>query len=130
MIYHSKGEIDLAITDFTKAIELYPKFAEVYVRRGIELNPKLEEVYVSRGMAYTKKGEFERAIVDYAEAIALKPDDADAYYRRSKVWLHLGQPEKAKADMQTASKIGINSSTALDETLQNYDRAWKALGNL
>ena len=113
--YSENGEVERAIEDYTKAIELNPKFAQAYYQRGV---------------AYSKKGEVECAIEDYTQAIALKPDDADAYYRRSKVWLHLGQPEKAKADMQTASKIGINSSTALDETLQNYDRAWKALGNL
>jgi len=113
--YSEKGEVERAIEDYTQAIDLNPKFADAYIKRGL---------------AYTKNGEFERAIADYTKAIELNPDYADAYYRRSKVWLHLGQPEKAKADMQTASKIGINSSTALDETLQNYDRAWKALGNL
>jgi len=113
--YSEKGEVERAIEDYTQAIDLNPKFADAYIKRGL---------------AYTKKGEFDKAIADYTKAIELNPDYADAYYRRSKVWLHLGQPEKAKADMQTASKIGINSSTALDETLQNYDRAWKALGNL
>ena len=110
-----KGEIELAIEDYTEAIALNPEFAEAYYQRGL---------------AYSKKSEIELAIVDYTQAIALKPDYADAYYHRSKAWLHLGETEKAKADMQTASNIGINSTIALDETLRNYARAWKALGNV
>lgn len=93
-------------------------------------NKERAETYYNRGLAHSKKGELELAIVDYTKAIEFKPDYADAYYRRSKAWLHLGEVEQAKADMKTASKIGINSRTALDETLKNYDRAWKTLGNL
>ncbi|RKU21976.1 hypothetical protein C6500_05365 [Candidatus Poribacteria bacterium] len=93
-------------------------------------NKECAETYYNRGLAHSKKGELELAIEDYTKAIELKPDYADAYYRRSKAWLHLGETEKAKADMKTASEIGINSGTALDETLKNYDRAWKTLGNL
>lgn len=95
-----------------------------------EHNQECAEAYYNRGLAHSKNGELELAIEDYSKAIELKPDYADAYYRRSKAWLHLGEQEKAKTDMKTASKIGINSKTALDETLQNYERAWKVLGNL
>ena len=95
-----------------------------------ELNKECAEIYYNRGVAHAKKSEVELAIENYTKAIELKPDYADAYYRRSKAWLHLGEAEKAKTDMKTASKIGINSRTALDETLKNYDRAWKTLGNL
>ena len=95
-----------------------------------ERNQELANKYYNRGLAYAKKGEVELAIADYTKAIALKPDYADAYYRRSKAWLRLGETEKAKSDMKTASKIGIKSTTALDETLQNYERAWRVLGNL
>ena len=93
-------------------------------------NTECAEAYYNRGVAHSKNGELELAIADYTKAIELNPEYADAYYRRSKAWLHLGEKEKAKADMKTASKIGINSTTALDETLRNHDRAWKVLGNL
>ena len=95
-----------------------------------ERNQKCAKTYYNRGLAYAKNGELKLAIEDYTKAIELKPDYADAYYRRSKAWLHLGEVEKAKSDMKTASDIGISSATALDETLQNYDRAWKTLGNV
>lgn len=112
--YSEKGEVERAIEDYTKAIELNPKFAEAYYQRGI---------------AYRIKGDYKLAIADYTKAIDLKPDDADAYYRRSRAWVHIGEPEEAKSDMAIASNIGINTTTALDEILRDYDRAWKVLGN-
>ena len=95
-----------------------------------ELNQELVDKYYTRGLEHSRNGDHKLAIKNYTKAIELKPDYADAYYNRSKAWLHLGEEEKAKADMQTASSIGINSKTALDETLRNYDRAWKTLGNI
>ncbi len=95
-----------------------------------EHNQECAETYYNRGLVHAKNGELKRAIANYTKAIELNPEYADAYYRRSKAWLHLGEEEKAKSDMKTASSIGINSATALDETLRNYKRAWKVLGNL
>ena len=95
-----------------------------------ERNQELVEKYHTRGLEHSRNGDHELAIENYTKAIELKPDYTDAYYRRSKAWLRLGEQEKAKADMQTAASIGINSKTALDETLRDYDRAWKTLGNL
>ena len=115
MAYGKKGNYNHAIKDYNKVIELN-------LDSGI--------AYYNRGIAYRMKGNYEHAIEDYTRVIELEPDNTNAYYRRSKAWLHLGETEKAKADMKTASKIGINSGTALDETLKNYDRAWKTLGNL
>ena len=95
-----------------------------------ERNQECAETYYNRGLVHAKNGELKRAIEDYTKAIERNPNYADAYYRRSKAWLHLGEEDKAKSDMKTASSIGINSATALDETLRNYKRAWKVLGNL
>jgi len=95
-----------------------------------EQNQELANKYYNSGVAHSKNGDYDCAIKDYTQAIALKPDYADAYYRRSRAWLYLGEEEKAKSDMKTASDIGINNTTAIDEILRDYDRAWKTLGNL
>ena len=95
-----------------------------------ERNKKYAETYYNRGLTHAKNGELKLAIQDYTKAIELNPEYADAYYRRSRAWLYLGEEEKAKSDMKTASDIGINNATAIDEILQDYDRAWKTLGNL
>ncbi len=93
-------------------------------------NQELAEKYFNSGIENSEKGQIELAIEDYTQAIKLKPDYADAYYCRSKAWLQIGEEEKAKSDMKTASEIGININTAIDELLHRYDRAWKTLGNI
>ena len=89
-----KGEFDCAITDFDKAIQLKPDFAEAYNNRGL---------------AYHLKGETECAIENWTKAIALKSDLADAYYYRGVVWAHLQQWEKARVDLTVAKIIGEDS---------------------
>lgn len=115
LAHAKKGEIELAIEDYTHAIALNPEFAEAYYQRGL---------------AYAKKGELDKAITDYTKAIALKPDYADAYYNRGGAFLRLGEQEKAESDLTIARNMGSDAITALDEILRNYDRAWKTLGNL
>lgn len=115
LAYSKSGKLDKAIRDYTKAIELKPDYADAYYNRGI---------------AYRIKGDYELAIADYNRVIELEPDNADAYYRGSRAWLHLEEEERAKSDMKTASKFGINSTAAIDEILRDYDRAWKILGNI
>ena len=143
------GQLDMAIKVYSKSIELKPRVANYYNNRGIAYRKKGEaelaiedcnkaiqlklnfaDAYINRGIAYRIKGDYNSAIADYTKAIELKPDNADAYYNRSKAWLHLGEQQKAESDMKFASDKGINNRTALDETLRNYDRAWKTLGNI
>lgn len=109
----------------------FPKKSVLWKKKMTKKQEKKSaETYYNRGLAHSKKGELELAIAAYTKAIELKSDYADAYYCRSKVWLRLGEEEKAKSDMKIASNIGINIKTTINETLKNYDRAWKILGNI
>ena len=65
--YGKKGEYDLAIKDFTKAVELKPDYAIAYNNRGA---------------VYRGKGEYDLAIEDCSKAIQLKPDYAEPYSNR------------------------------------------------
>ena len=51
--YGLKGDIDRAISDYTKAIELNPNYAPAYN---------------SRARAYTRKGDYVRAVDDVTKA--------------------------------------------------------------
>lgn len=86
--------------------------------------------YYSQGLVHSKNGELDKAIENYTKAIELNPDYADAYYNRGGAFLRLGEREKAKSDLAIARKLGSDAITALDKILQDYDRAWKTLGNL
>ncbi len=100
---HEKGDLDGAIADFTKAIELDPGYAWAYGRRG---------------NAKQAKGDFDGAIGDYTKAIELKPDYADAYGCR-------GQTKEFKGDLDGA----IADCTKAIELRPNYAEAYGARGN-
>jgi tetratricopeptide (TPR) repeat protein len=74
------GRFDMAIGDFTKAIELDPHYAVAYSNRG---------------GAKRAKGDLDGAIADFNQAIALKPDFASAYNNR-------GGAKLAKRDLDGA----------------------------
>ena len=56
---------DQAISDFTKAIEM---------------NPRYYQAYYNRGIVYGNKGQYDQAISDYNKAIEINPRFAQAYY--------------------------------------------------
>ena len=64
----NKGELDKAIADFSKAIEIDPKSAIAYNNRG---------------WAYEGKKDYDRAIADYSKAIEIDPK-YDARLRQSR----------------------------------------------
>jgi tetratricopeptide (TPR) repeat protein len=87
---YAAGQPELALADFTKAIELTPT-AETYGMRAyyyrqlgqyeraiadydkvIALQPNCESCYFNRGLTYEKNGDKQRAIADYRKALALK----------------------------------------------------------
>lgn len=66
---------DLAIADFSKWIELDPKFGTEHAR-----------VLVGRGTSYKSKGDKDRARADFSKAIELDPTYASAYLERALLW--------------------------------------------
>ena len=61
--YANKGQIDKAIVDYDKAIEL---------------KPKLTLAYDNRGLAFFQKGQYDRAIADYRKALEIDPSNSSA----------------------------------------------------
>jgi len=61
LAYKANGDLDRALADYTKAIELDPKDAYAYYNRGLH---------------YRAKGDLDHAIADYRKAIELDPKDA------------------------------------------------------
>jgi tetratricopeptide (TPR) repeat protein len=66
-IKQDKGDIEGAIADFDKAIEINPLFAAAYYERG---------------RAKHANWDYEDAIADYTKAIEINPEFNEAYYQR------------------------------------------------
>jgi len=93
-VYSNRGsaylmidEIDRAILDFDRAIQLEPDNAIRYYNRGI---------------AFSRKHQAHKAIDDYPRVIRLRPDLAPAYSNRAHEFELAGERDKAIADYRKA----------------------------
>ena len=150
------GDLDGAIADFNRAIELDPKNDAPYFNRAqakklkndkagaiadytkaIELGSTNPAAYNNRGNARVENNDPDGAIADYTHAIELKPDYARAYYNRAMVKKDKGDAAGAEADFKRAAKLDPelrekkNTSAATTaEDFFNTAAAKKAAGDL
>jgi tetratricopeptide (TPR) repeat protein len=147
--YAKQGQYDKAISNYTKAIEIDPRYeayydrGNVYLHKGqydraisdytkaIELDPKLALAYYNRGLIYQNKGQLDRAISDYTKAIELNPKHTYAYNNRGNAYRKKGQYDRAISDYTKAIEIDpthakVYSNRAVSYYYKGeYDRAWK-----
>ncbi len=88
LIYHTIGDADQAIVDYSDAIRLAPGETYAYVNRGIVL--------------YTKKDNNEGAISDFNSAIKINHCEVQAWINRGLVYKRKGNLDQAIADFTTA----------------------------
>jgi tetratricopeptide (TPR) repeat protein len=119
-----KGDLDGAIADFSRAIELDPQDDAAYYNRAqakrlkkdaagaiadytraIELGSTNPAAYNNRGNARAENNDGDGAIADYTRAIGLEPDYARAYYNRAVAKEAKGDKTGAKADFKMAAKL-------------------------
>lgn len=94
-------QLDTALKDCTKAIELSE-------------NPA--SVYDSRALVYYRMGRFDEALEDLDNALAKDSELAPSYYLRGIVQLRLGREAEGRADIEKALKIE-------SDVADLYDRA-------
>ena len=70
-MYYAIDKNHEAIADYTKAIEIDPKYVFAYLNRGL---------------AYQDLKMYKEAIADYTEAIELDPNETDAYNHREEAY--------------------------------------------
>ena len=123
-VYAHRDELEKAIADYSKAIEISPDNYHLYYNRAIrlaymrqpekaiedynkaiDLNPRLVVGYDGRASAKFELHQYEGAIKDYDEALRLKPRYADALGGRARCFKELGNFESAIVDYKYALRI-------------------------
>jgi tetratricopeptide (TPR) repeat protein len=136
--YGEKGQLDQAILDFTKALEINSRFGDAYYNRGLaynkkgrydlaisdlnkalEINPGLAEAYNSRGYAYQNKAQYDQAISDLNKALELNPNLAYAYYNRAIAYCFKKEYEKSWKDVERAQSLSYQIPGKFLELLRN-----------
>ncbi len=120
----AKGDLDGAIADYSRCIELDPKNASVYYNRGnakgakgdldgaiadysraFELDPKNVYACNNRGLTKQAKGDLDGAIADYNRVLELDPKNVYAYNNRGLAEDDKGDYDGAIADCNHAIEL-------------------------
>ncbi len=120
---------DDAVVEYTRAIELNPRYVDAYNNRGIvykrtsryelaiadftkgiSLAPKDADLYANRASIYWLQKDYLTADVDYTRAIELTPKDPKYYVRRGDMRGEAGQAVLAVADYTAAISLDPRQS--------------------
>ncbi|MFN8372113.1 MAG: tetratricopeptide repeat protein [Anaerolineae bacterium] len=85
----SLGKAELAIADFSKALELRPT----------------PDTYINRAIAYRDEGEFDLSIADCDEALRLRPQDISVHYEKAVTYRESGEYADAIASFKTVMAV-------------------------
>lgn len=88
--YKLNGQLDLAVEDYTDALEL---------------SPESGDIYTTRANAFLEMAQLDAAINDANKALAFQPDYAPAYYVRGRIFEALGQKGFARDDFMRAYEL-------------------------
>lgn len=129
--YDGEGEVDRAIEDYSKSIELKSDFDHVYFNRGnayhtkhdydraiadftkaVELKPDFAEAYTNLGLAYQNKDDYDCAIRKHDIAIDLNPNYAEAYFNRGSAYKSKDNYDHALADFTKSIELRPNFAGA------------------
>jgi tetratricopeptide (TPR) repeat protein len=114
-----------------------------YFTTALDLNPRLAPAYEKRGLHYYFQGKYDKVIEDFTNYIRLVPDKADAYRMLGLGYLKIGTYEKAIANFDKAVSLAPDMSAAfsyraeafrlngqLSEALEDAQKAIVLEGNL
>jgi len=116
-----RGEAELAIEDFDRAIELKPDCIAAYIGRGWWLYDPVDKAAAQR--------EWRKALDLCAQAIEANPQDPDVYFQRGRALYSLREYAAAAEDFEECvalDPLNARAHSELGETcnrLQNYDEA-------
>jgi tetratricopeptide (TPR) repeat protein len=119
-----RGQVDLAIAHYRKALEIKPDYAEAHYnlgnalagrgqvdlaiahyRKALEIKPDYAEAHYNLGNALAGRGQVDLAIAHYQKALDVKPDHVKAHNNLAALLAGRGQVDLAVAHYRKALEI-------------------------
>lgn len=123
--YQKTGELDKALRDITKYLEIYPENRDAlslagkveaksgdnlkaltYFSQNLKLHPNDPECYVDRANSYFISKSWDMAINDYSMSLDLKPSNSDVWLNKGIALLNSGKVDDACHDFRRAFGLG------------------------
>ncbi len=142
-IYKGQGQLDLALSSYTKSLDLNHNYAEAHnniglilfeqfrfeeavisYERALQLNPKFLQAFNNKGSALRELGNYSQALKSFEQALELNPEYAQAHSNKGLVLQDLQNWEAALNAYQTALKYKPDYA----EALNNCANVYKELG--
>lgn len=131
--YVDKNEIDLALADYTKAIDTWggKMFADPYLERAkiyrlkrdrtkeladltraAEIESSNTTVFISRAALYVEADEYDKAVADLSRVIGLNPGIAEVWYLRGAIYYQKKIYDLALNDLSKAIELSSKNDAA------------------
>lgn len=98
--HYDRGNAHLEAKRYDEAVAEYSK--------AIELDPRYVDAYNNRGIVYKRTGQYDLAVADFTKGIALAARDIDLYTNRASVYWLQKNWAAAEADYATAIRLNPN----------------------
>ena len=131
VVFLKRGQIDEAVEEFQKALEINPNYKEAHSNLGIalvqkgqvdeaiaqyqkvlEIDPNFLGAYSNLGIALAQKGQLDEAIAEYQKALEINPNQCEGHYNLGSALFQKGQLDEAIAQYQKALEINPNYAEA------------------
>ncbi|HAA12036.1 MAG TPA: hypothetical protein DCE41_10180 [Cytophagales bacterium] len=141
LAYFRQESFELAIQDYSEAIERLPENANYFSDRGVAyhlngqseqaiqdltraaiIEPKNAYRYASRAFVKAKAGDTHGAIKDYQQAIALDPQDAIAHNNLGMLQEQLGYQKQAEHHFKKADTLNPRQPSPTTHTTENSEK--------
>ena len=146
-IFLEKNQVQDAISNFNKSLEINPKFSEPYDNLGsallrigktnealvdfnksIELDPTSPAAHYNLGVAWLEMGRADEAIIQFQTAVEIDPDFAKAYNNLGVALMRLSRTNEAAANFQKA--IAVENHPDFADAHNNLANLLAAQGRL
>jgi len=126
-----KKQLDKAIEQFQKALEINPNNAGAHnnlgdalsqkgrideaieqFQKALEINPNFAEAHSNLGNALVQKGLVNEAMIQYEKSLEIDPNYAEAHYNLGVAFVKKGQVNDAIEQFQKALEINPNDAKA------------------